>query len=239
MFALAIYDSTTERLILVRDRFGVKPLYYAWDGATLLFASEIKAILASGISFWFQREHVMELFLYTSLSGDRILFEGVKSLRPKTTLTLSLRDGSWVLRPFNTTRDQVDATQYQMAEQLAVSGNEARLRTCCWRATTPHQRRARGTLCSGGLDSSLVTAMARSMSSDVRLFNVSSKGFADMDGLTTPGPWHGIGSGPHHLRGGSQGPSAASSRRPTSTTTPVHHQLRAHVLHQRPRPGSG
>ncbi len=183
MFAFAIYDSMHKRLILARDRFGVKPLYYAWDGATLVFASEIKAILASGISHRFQREHVTELFLYTSLSGDRTLFEGVKSLRPGTTLTLSLHDGSCVLRPFYATRDRVEATQYRMAEQLAASGNEARLRDLLLASV---ERRLIsdvpvGTLCSGGLDSSLVTAMARSMSSDVRLFNVSSKGFADMD----------------------------------------------------------
>lgn len=48
MWSLAIWDSVHQRLILARDRFGVKPLYYAWAGDTLIFASEIKGVLASG-----------------------------------------------------------------------------------------------------------------------------------------------------------------------------------------------
>src|SRR5439155_33821 len=47
MFAVAAWDRHEKRLLLIRDRVGVKPLYYYWDGKTFLFASEIKAILAS------------------------------------------------------------------------------------------------------------------------------------------------------------------------------------------------
>src|SRR5271169_3238705 len=49
MFALALWDKNERRLILARDRYGIKPLYYAWVGSTFLFGSEIKAIIASSL----------------------------------------------------------------------------------------------------------------------------------------------------------------------------------------------
>ena len=48
MFGFAIWDARTETLVIGRDRLGIKPVYYAWDGARLVFGSEIKAVLASG-----------------------------------------------------------------------------------------------------------------------------------------------------------------------------------------------
>jgi asparagine synthase (glutamine-hydrolysing) len=50
MFALAIWDSKIKNLFIARDRMGVKPLYYYWDGKQFLFSSEIKALLATGIT---------------------------------------------------------------------------------------------------------------------------------------------------------------------------------------------
>ncbi len=48
MFGFAIWDARTETLVIGRDRLGIKPVYYAWDGSRLAFGSEIKAVLASG-----------------------------------------------------------------------------------------------------------------------------------------------------------------------------------------------
>ena len=183
MFAFALYDQAAERLLLVRDRFGVKPLYYAWDGGTLVFASEIKALLAGGIAPRLQRDHLPELFLFTGLTGERALFEGVKVLPPGSLPTLSLRDGSWAVEPLYVPRERVEAGRYAAGDGSSVAEHEGRLQDLllgsvqrCLISDVPV-----GTLCSGGLDSSLVTAMARTLSRDVRLFHVSSKGFADMD----------------------------------------------------------
>src|SRR5262249_31833124 len=184
MFAFAIYDQPAQQVLLVRDRFGIKPLYFAWNGGPeLVFASETKAILKSGFPVLFRRERVAELFLYTGASAEQTLFEDINAVRPGTVLTLSLRDGRICSQPFYVPRLKVSATEYGVA-----AGRPDRENVDCLRQLLLDSVERRlisdvpvGTLCSGGLDSSLITAMARHLSSDVRLFTVSSKGFADRD----------------------------------------------------------
>ena len=83
MFAFAIWDSRRRRLFLVRDRLGVKPLYWCMAGTTLLFASEIKAILASGlIEPETNRAALPELLGTRSIAGEDTLFRGIRKLLP-------------------------------------------------------------------------------------------------------------------------------------------------------------
>lgn len=79
MFAFAIYDKYARRLYLARDRFGVKPLYYAICGSTLLFASEIKAIIAHpAYRSEIDLEALVEYLTFQNFFDDRTLFKGVK-----------------------------------------------------------------------------------------------------------------------------------------------------------------
>jgi asparagine synthase (glutamine-hydrolysing) len=187
MFAFVLFDQEAQQLVLVRDRFGIKPLYYGWKGGPeLVFSSEIKAILESGFSTHFRRERVAELFLFSGCSGEQTLFEGIKAVRPGTVLTLSLRDGSLGCRAFYDPRLKVSSSEYGASEKRSNQENVDRLRQLLLASV---ERRLIsdvpvGTLCSGGIDSSLITAMARELSSDVSLFTVSSKGFADRDEVT-------------------------------------------------------
>src|SRR3974377_2506407 len=101
--------------------------------------------------------------MFTGLTGDRTLFEGVKVLRPGTLLVLSLRNGDWGLQPYYLPREKVDPARYAVSERLSASECRTCLRDLLLESV---ERRLLsdvpvGTLCSGGLDSSLVTAMAR------------------------------------------------------------------------------
>src|SRR5688572_22831150 len=83
MFAFAIWDAPKRRLLLVRDRLGVKPLYWARVGSRLLFASEIKAILESGLIAARPNEAVLSEVLATRYtSGAETLFQGIFKLLP-------------------------------------------------------------------------------------------------------------------------------------------------------------
>lgn len=95
MFAFAIYDRMRNRLALARDRFGVKPLYYALTDTHLFFGSEIKAILASGMIE--PRVHngaLTEYFCFQNTLGRQTLFDGVEILRPGEMLTVEPRAGT-------------------------------------------------------------------------------------------------------------------------------------------------
>lgn len=94
MFAFAIYDRVQNELTLARDRFGVKPVYYAFSGGSLIFASEIKAILASGlVSADINPTALVEYFSFQNQFSPQSLFEGIKLLEPGESLTV--KPDSW------------------------------------------------------------------------------------------------------------------------------------------------
>ena len=83
MFAFALWDSSNRRLLLVRDRLGIKPLYWALAGDTLLFGSEIKALLASGLIEPQVNDDALPEALGTRyVSGTGTLFRGIQKLLP-------------------------------------------------------------------------------------------------------------------------------------------------------------
>jgi asparagine synthase (glutamine-hydrolysing) len=83
MFAFAIWDRYEQTLFLVRDRYGIKPLYYAFFGQTFLFGSEQKAILAHPAAHAvLDKKALFEYFTFQNIFTDRTLLEGVKLLSP-------------------------------------------------------------------------------------------------------------------------------------------------------------
>jgi len=79
MFAFALWDKQEQQLLLARDRYGIKPLYYAVTGNTLAFGSEQKAILAQpGFARRLDKEALLEYFTFQNIFTDRTLLQGVK-----------------------------------------------------------------------------------------------------------------------------------------------------------------
>jgi len=91
MFAFALWDKTAQELILARDRYGVKPLYYALFGTTLLFASEVKALIPHpAYRAGLDREALLEYFTFQNFFTDRTLFAGVRLLPAGTYMRIPL-----------------------------------------------------------------------------------------------------------------------------------------------------
>lgn len=94
MFAFALWDNAGQKLFLARDRYGVKPLYYAQPKGELLFASEIKALLADGtLPRRVNLAALSQYFTFQNVLTDETLFDGIRMLPAGTWLQVDARTG--------------------------------------------------------------------------------------------------------------------------------------------------
>jgi len=174
MFAFAIWDGVRKRLLLARDRLGIKPLYYALLPDRLLFASEIKAILAAGDLRAEIEPNVLPEFLANRyVAGDQTFFRGIRKLLPGRALTWSRGDGVAERRYWSPPPPALDDGRASLDERAAELRDrlEATVRSHLM-SDVPL-----GLFLSGGLDSSGIAAlMAPLADRAIRTFSV---GFDD------------------------------------------------------------
>jgi asparagine synthase (glutamine-hydrolysing) len=158
MFAFAIWDSERSELFLARDRFGVKPLYYADLPQAFLFGSEIKAMLEHrALSVQLSLPHLLEYFTFQNIFTDGTLFDGVRLLRPGHHLTV--RAGGGAARPQQywdfefTEADDGRVSDEEYEEELDRLFRQAVRRQLV--SDVPV-----GAHLSGGMDSGSITALA-------------------------------------------------------------------------------
>lgn len=156
MFAFVIYDRKDRSLFIARDRYGVKPLYYALDGNRFIFASEIKAILECKTDRAVDLEALAEYFTFQNTFTYRTLFKGIRLFPPGHSAVVSARSGAtFALEKY---------WDYDFVEDRRLTEEEA--------AETVLKVFERGTTrqlvsdvpvgcyLSGGLDSGSITAVA-------------------------------------------------------------------------------
>ena len=172
MFAFAVWDEACQVLFLARDRIGIKPLYYHIDNAAFVFASEIRAILASSLVRSGLEKTAMDVFLTLGYTpGPKTMFKGILKLMPGHAMTVSA-DGkveTWAYWNFNqiapTTLVFDDAVE--RLRELLRESVQMRLMS-----EVPL-----GVFLSGGLDSSAITAiMCRVSGQRVKTFSVGYEG---------------------------------------------------------------
>lgn len=168
-FAIALWDMRRRRLVLARDRLGIRPLFYTWVDGALLFASEIKAIRAvhpHGLKL--DITALSQIFTCWATLGDGTIFEGIRSL-PAGHMLVVEAGGSQVSRYWDWSFpvDVHGGSFEQAAEQLnGLLVDAVRLQL---RADVPV-----GAYLSGGLDSSgIVSIIRRHSSNALRTFSIS------------------------------------------------------------------
>src|SRR5262245_28743998 len=172
MFALAIYDSRTRTLLLARDRFGIKPLFYAPGNYRLAFASEIRALLElPGVDTRPDRQAIYDFAALFYIPAPETFYTGIRALEPGEMLEANLGADtvSWKTRTYH---------QWSIAPDLALTIDQATDRADALLTTAVRRQMESdvtlGTLLSGGIDSSLVSFAAQeSLGGGLRTFNVS------------------------------------------------------------------
>ncbi|MEW6755698.1 MAG: asparagine synthase (glutamine-hydrolyzing) [Candidatus Latescibacterota bacterium] len=179
MYAFALWDRRRQRLLVARDRLGIKPLYYAVRGGELVFASEIKALLVHpGVEARTDLEALSHFLSLKYVPAPRTLFAAIVALPPGHLLTWSAgrvqERGYWDLS--FAPDPELGGDEEECAQRLAdVLRESVRLHL---RSDVPF-----GAFLSGGLDSSLVVGlMSEFLSEPVRTYSVGYE--ADGDGAS-------------------------------------------------------
>jgi asparagine synthase (glutamine-hydrolysing) len=166
-FAFVIHDRRSDRLLLARDRFGVRPLFYAQVDGDLYFGSEVKALLASGeVPAALDLEGLDEVFTFWAARAPRTVFRGVRALEPGHVAVWSageLRTRAFYDFAYDSAPDE-PAGAIESLDRLMRDSVRIRMR-----ADVPV-----GGYLSGGLDSTITCALAAPMSPlDFRTFSVT------------------------------------------------------------------
>lgn len=163
MFAIAIWDSINKKLILCRDRIGIKPLYYTQSNSGLFFASEIKAILKNNAFKKELNEHGFFQYLaFQCTMGSETMFKGIYKLKPGHILIFN--EGKLVQKKY-----------WSLDESRQKDSNKSRVAVCLVNAIKSHlvSDVPIGVLLSGGLDSSSIVAMMHESGvKDIETFTV-------------------------------------------------------------------
>ncbi|QDS91038.1 Asparagine synthetase [glutamine-hydrolyzing] 1 [Rosistilla ulvae] len=172
MFAIAIYDRVNRQIKLFRDRAGIKPLYYYWNGTHFAFASELKAVveLLGQSTLMIDPTAAYDFLTYGYVPTPKSLYQNVFKLPPASRLTLDLPNRRlrgpetyWELvvdLEASTTQSTVDATAklHQLVDRSVADQMVADVPVGCF--------------LSGGIDSSMVVASATKRCQDFRTFTI-------------------------------------------------------------------
>jgi len=175
MFAIAIWDDEEKRLFLFRDRVGVKPLYYGWDGHTFWFGSEMKALLA--FRHWtpeINKQAMGEFLQYGYIAPPRSIFKQVSKLIPGHWLEVNSTSAEQIIRQYWSLLDASSESTDKNEEELADELEKLIISAFQYRMVSDVPV---GVFLSGGIDSSIVAAILQKHSGQqIQTFTI---GFED------------------------------------------------------------
>lgn len=181
MFAFAIYDEAKQVVFLARDRAGEKPLFYCNENGVFRFGSELKALLTDATVSYRIDPEALDCYLALGyVPGERCILRGFRKLSPAHALSFDIISGEIKVWPYWRLPDlAVPELEDPRYDEALLYELEALLEDSVRRqlvADVPI-----GVLLSGGVDSSLITAMAARASADLKTFTIRFPGHGKLD----------------------------------------------------------
>jgi len=177
MFAFAVFDNSSRKLTLVRDRVGVKPFYYYWDNNQFLFASELKSFLKiPSFKRDIDKKSLMLYLQYGYVPSPNSIFKNVKKLKAGFAIELNTANKKTLETQYWNPADYYQKEKLDISFQEATSHLEGLLRSAFkYREVSDVPL---GVFLSGGYDSSVVTSVLQSSASTkIKTFTI---GFDDV-----------------------------------------------------------
>ncbi len=168
-FAFALWDTRQHRLVLARDRFGIAPLFYAYRGASLVFASTVKSLMPIVGSLSMDLEGLAQVFTFWNTLAPRTVFRGIRQLRPGECMVHDrdeIRSFTYWDLSFPCDGEHDISTEANAIEQIRTTLDEAT--AIRLRSDVPV-----GAYLSGGLDSSILTTLVKRHAGHMETFSVS------------------------------------------------------------------
>jgi asparagine synthase (glutamine-hydrolysing) len=180
MFGFAFLDKRKNTLILARDRSGIKPLYYYKDDRSFLFGSEIKSITKVLDSNRLKLDFfsLRDIFSLGYVHGPYSPFENLSVLPPGNFLMLNTKTGEYKVSSFNNLLDYLDPTYWEKRKKKSKDEIRKELKADLEESVRSHMvsDAPLGVVCSGGVDSSLLSVIAKKFNPDIQLFHASVEG---------------------------------------------------------------
>ena len=182
IFAFALFDKVQKKLLIVRDRFGVKPLYYAIENNTLQFSSEIKALKPNSKEL--NSEALLNYVRYLWSPGKETPFKSVSKLLPGELIRIDLSKEKIEYEFEYFAKVTFDGSRIQKSENELINDLDELLTKAVERQLISDV--PIGFFLSGGLDSSLIVAIARKInpSSKIKCFTIDTKEFSKTEGFS-------------------------------------------------------
>ncbi|KKO46982.1 asparagine synthase [Arsukibacterium ikkense] len=178
MFSIALWDNTAQQLMLARDRFGEKPLYFGWNSPEqehFIFASELKSFRAHPFfKAKIDSQSLTLLLRHNYIPAPYSVYEGIKKLLPGTILTLNSGDFSSSTQVYWSAKEVME--QAVASERISLQGDVSEQLELLLKQAVKQQMMADvplGAFLSGGIDSSLIVALMQSQSErPVKTFSI-------------------------------------------------------------------